>query len=565
MNIITCKNVSKAFVDHVIFKDMNLEIKKNEKIGLVGRNGTGKSTIANLILQNELPENGHIERFIELDEILYFKQSSETSNISDDFSSLYDLQKRIGLNKISESEWSFLSSGQKSKLALTHIFSSKAEFIILDEPTNHLDFVGIEWLIEQINHFKGTILIISHDRFFLDKTVSRILDIEDNKVKSYTGNYSSFQEKKQKLRDEQQKHYDKQQKHISKIENQIAQFKAWSEKSHRTAGKSGTASENRQIGLKEYERAQAKKKDQQIKSKLNRLNLELEKNKVDKPSDDIGVNFHFEDAAKKGKNLLEAKQISKVFEHTTVFNPSDFFINFGEKVGIIGENGCGKTTLIKMILGEENTSTGALWRSPGLKIGYLSQDVSDLNPDNTIIKEMNSCTPEELERFRYLLVKLALDKKTYDKKIAELSYGEKMKLKFAKILLTPYDVLILDEPTNHLDLAFRETLEDTLSIFQGTLLVVSHDRYFVDKICDKLLVFEDKKIKKHNFKLEEYLFRKHNPQNLDVTDGKEKLMVLENQLNQIIGRLSLIDSKHPTYLELDNEYKELLKKIKELK
>ncbi|MFB3167103.1 ribosomal protection-like ABC-F family protein [Neobacillus sp. 179-C4.2 HS] len=560
LSIIKVTGIEMNFNLRKILDNISFDIKNGERIGLVGYNGTGKTTLANILTGKITPDKGFVEKSTEL-KIGYLTQSidyeaNELYSMEED---LLQHSSKIGLKKVSaweEKRLNHLSGGEKLKLALSNVWASKPGFLILDEPTNHLDFKGIEWLIEELEKFKGPVLIISHDRHFLDKTVTRIFEIENTKLNFYNGNYSDYQKEKQHRLETQMHHYEVQQRKKEDIEMQMEQLSSWSEKAHRTSTKQG-----RDYGHKEYHRVKAKKRDAQVKSKMKRLQSELEKNKVDKPLEETKVRFQFDTKGSRGKRIIEAKSLSKSFEERSLFSECHFYINHGERIGLLGENGCGKTTLIKMILGETAVTGGDLWKSDSLKIAYLCQDVDNLPAEKTALEVLGFTDRENILKARTLFANLGLKEQFITKPIRTLSLGERTRVKLVEMLMKEYDVLILDEPTNHLDLPSREQLEKTLNEFAGTIITVSHDFYFLNKLCDKLLVFENQKIKRMEIKPEEYF---NKPTRAEPTDSKESLMIIENRIATILGELSLIDPKSPKYVELDNEFNELLKQKRKL-
>jgi macrolide transport system ATP-binding/permease protein len=559
LSIIKATGIEMNFNLRKILDNISFDIKNGERIGLVGYNGTGKTTLANILTGKLTPDKGFIEKSPELT-IGYLTQSIDYEG-NDIFSTDGDLlqhSSELGLKKVYEWEekrLNHLSGGEKLKLALSNVWASKPGFLILDEPTNHLDFKGIEWLIEELQKFKGPVLIISHDRHFLDKTVTRIFEIENTRINFYNGNYSDYQKEKQHRLETQMHHYEIQQRKKEEIEMQMEQLSSWSEQAHKTSTKQG-----RDYGHKEYHRVKAKKRDAQVKSKMKRLQSELEKNKVEKPLEESKIRFQFDSKGNRGKRIIEAKNLTKSFNERTLFLDSHFYINHGESIGLLGENGCGKTTLIKMLLGESPVTSGELWKSESLKAAYLSQDVDDLPGDNTALEALGYTDREGILKARTLFANLGLMEQFITKPIRTLSLGERTRVKLVDMLMKEYDILILDEPTNHLDLPSREQLEKTLSEFNGTIITVSHDYYFLNKLCNNLLVFENQKIQRIEMKPEEYLY-KNSP---EPTDEKETLMIIENRIATILGELSLIDQKNPKYVELDSEFNELLKQKRKL-
>ncbi|MFJ5716808.1 ribosomal protection-like ABC-F family protein [Neobacillus sp. NPDC093127] len=567
--IVKVIGLEKSYHLRKILDNINFEIKNDDRIGLVGYNGTGKTTLANLIFGKITPDNGLIDKSSDL-RMGYLSQSIdyEVSHFQQSIAEveeheLFKHASELGLQKVydwEDNRLSTLSVGEKLKLALSMVWTSKPEFLILDEPTNHLDFTGINWLVSELEKFNGPVLIISHDRHFLDKTVNRIFELEDSRIQFYNGNYSDYRIEKEQRIENQRHQYHVQQRQIEKIESQMDQLKSWSEKAHRDSTKQGSASERRQIGFKEYHRVKAKKLDNQVKSKMKRLQNELDKHKIEKPMEEAAVRFQFDSHGKRGKRIIEAKKLTRAFEERILFEDSHFYINHGERIGLLGENGCGKTTLIKIILGDDLSFDGELWKSDSVKIAYLSQDVADLPADKTAIETLGFTDRESILKARTMLANLGLKEQLITKPIGTLSLGERTRVKLVDILMKEYDVLILDEPTNHLDLPSREQLEQTLSEFTGTIITVSHDHYFLNKLCDRLLVFENQQVRRVEMKSEEYL-------NKDVKSGDgsdEALLIIENKIALILGELSLIDQKDPKYHRLDEEFNELLKQKRNL-
>lgn len=572
MTIMKIRGIQKSFDEKQVIKDAEFDIKRGSRIGLVGSNGAGKTTLANIIYGNILPDKGTIETFNGNINIGYLRQSTEylihqfENTITPAENGLYQLSSQLGLMKEidwADPDWDHLSGGERLKLSLASIWAGRPELLILDEPTNHLDLQGMEWLIDELKAFQGAVIIISHDRYFLDLTVTDIIEIEEGKTKTYHGNYSLYREEKQRLYEVQLHQYENQQKHKQQIERQMTKLKTWSEKAHRDSTKKGTASESkRQNGYKEYHRVKAKKLDNQIKSKMKRLNQELENNHVEQPRDEAKVRFEFQDSRKRGKRILEVRELSKQFGSRRLFEKSHFYMNHGERMALLGKNGSGKTTLIKIFLGEEEPSSGEVWISETLRIGYLSQDVSDLPSDKTALEYIGFADRESIGRARTVFANIGLHEDKLTVPIGQLSLGERTRIKLVMMLLGEIDLLILDEPTNHLDLASRESLEKTLLDFQGSLLIVSHDVYFLEKISEKLLVIDNGKITRKEFGM-----KGMNNQSSRVLSNKEKeeqLMVLQNEINAIIGRLSFMTRDEPGYMELEKGLAELLKKKREL-
>jgi macrolide transport system ATP-binding/permease protein len=570
--VLQVKNLQKKFGEREILKDISFDIRQGEKIGLVGWNGSGKTTLVNMLMGNVEPDKGAITTWPSHLKTGYLPQSTDYTldverELLDSAEELFQTSKWLGLQKeiIEREEFQHLSGGEKLKLSIAKIWANHPEFLILDEPTNHLDLQGITWLTEEVCRYAGAALIISHDRRFLDQTVNKIFEIEESKITIYDGNYSEYRAEKLRRYEQQKRDYEKQQRKVEMIEQQVNTLKNWSEKAHRLAGKGGTLSENRLIGVKEFERVKAKKKDNQVKSKLKRLNLELSKKGVEKPKEETDVFFHFDASGKRGKRLIEARGLTKQFGDKLLFEKSHFYIKHGERIGLIGNNGAGKTTFIRMLLEAEPLTKGSIWKSESMRIAYLSQDVSDMPEDKSVHDYLELQERDQITKARTIFANMGINDDKLTKPISNLSLGERTRVKLVQMILQEYDVLILDEPTNHLDLPSREQLEETLSEFNGTLIIVSHDRFFVEKLCDKLLIIENKEIKRFEMGLKEFEEKRNKKYSNADQSLMEELSLIENKITELLGKISYCKTGTEEYLQVDQELKNYMERKKQLK
>lgn len=569
--VLQVKRLQKKFGDKEILKDISFDIRQGEKIGLVGWNGSGKTTLVNILMKCINHDHGSITTWPANLHMGYLPQSTDyvldvERELMETGEDLLRTSKQLGLQKhlLQKSELQHLSGGERLKVSIAKIWANHPEFLILDEPTNHLDLQGITWLTEEVQNYRGAAIIISHDRYFLDRTVEKIFELEDGILTIYEGNYSSYRKEKQRRFEQQQRDYEKQQRKIHMIQQQVNTLKTWSDKAHREAGKGGTAAENRQMGLKEYERMKAKKKDNQIKSKLKRLNLELSKTGIDKPKEESDVFFQFDSTGKRGKRLIEARGLTKQYGDRTLFKESHFYIKHGERIALQGPNGSGKTTFIKMLLGEESVTKGSIWKSESMKIAYLSQDVSDLPEEKTVYEYFDLEEKHQVTQARTIFANMGIEDRKLSKPICHLSLGERTRVKLVLMILQEYDVLILDEPTNHLDLPSLEQLEETLLQFSGTLIIVSHDRFFVEKLCDKLLVIENQQLKRIEIGLSEHEEQSKRSTNEGAQHLAEELALVENKITEMLGKISFCKTGTDEYRAVDEELRLLMSKKRQL-
>lgn len=574
--LLRCIDIEKSFGDLSILKGVSLEIRRGEKIGLVGSNGAGKSTLANIIFGEMMADTGTILRYDQDIRVGYLRQAAayslNTLNpvLAEHSESFLETASQMGLNQVArwdEERFQALSGGEKTKLALAQVWTSSPDLLILDEPTNHMDIHGVEWLAEEIKKYQGAALIISHDRWFLDQAITRIYELEWGKAKEYPGNYSFYRQEKQRQFASQLHRYQTEQKEQRQIEAEITRLKQWSAKGHREAGKVGKAADMR-AGVKEYGRKQVKKRDQQIKSRIKMLERKRTEG-TERPREESRPQFEFEAAGKRGRRIIEATGLSKSYGQKTLFTNSDFFIQRGEKLGLIGPNGCGKTTLIRIILNQETQDSGELWLSPSLKPGCLSQDITDIDTEKNALDIMGVSQKDEVTKVRTMLANMGFDAAMVAKPAAKLSLGERTRLKLAAMIIQQNDLLILDEPTNHLDLHSREMLEETLLDYDGTIIIASHDRYLLERVCDKLLVFADGIITKLTYGFKDY---KQKTEEANTKSGtktkaetdKENLLVIETRMAWIVNELGKYTSEDEQYAELDKEFQKLVQKKREL-
>ncbi len=508
--ILNCKNISKSFGVTEILKNISFSISKNEKVGLIGVNGAGKSTLFKIITNEISPDDGEIilnsniklgymSQVLQLDnnstiysELLSVfkdviqiekniqKLSQEITTLKDKeleqamkkYSNLtnlfeqkngYEYESRIkGIVKglgFSENDLDTpiktLSGGQKTRISLSKLLLINPDLLLLDEPTNHLDIDSITWLEDFLKNYNGSIIIISHDRYFLDKITTKTIELENKKVKIYNGNYSYYIRKKEEIREIELKQYLEQQKQIKKQEESIKTLKSF----------------NREKSIK---RAESKEK-------------QLEKMQVmEKPEnlpEKMRLSFHINKTS--GNDVLKVDNLEKKLENNILFSDVNFEIKRGETVALIGPNGIGKTTLLKMILNNNNPNIKI---GKNVDIGYYDQEHNNLNNNKTIFDEIHDAYPTlTITEIRNTLASFVFTEDDVFKKIEDLSGGEKGRVALCKIILSNSNLLILDEPTNHLDLFSKEILEDAIRRFEGTILYISHDRYFINNTANRVI------------------------------------------------------------------------------
>ncbi|WP_315906352.1 ribosomal protection-like ABC-F family protein [Priestia koreensis] len=541
--LLKLQQLSYEINDLVIFEKVNATVQQGDVIGLIGKNGAGKSTLLQLLLGAIRPSSGEIHDFHTAFTIEMIQQETE-SHPEQDKNVLE--AKLLEKWRVPSNPFEQLSGGEKLKSRLARGFSKEADLLLLDEPTNHLDQESMKMLAAYIRSYRGTIIVVSHDRLFLDKVTTKIWSIEQKKVIEHRGNYSSYMEARKQRRLSQQREYEKQQKMVERIETQLDQLSSWSEKAHSQSTK--------KEGFKEYHRVKAKRTDSQIKSKQKRLQKELDRIDAKPVEEEYDVHFSMTANQKVGKRFLEVKNLTKSYGERILFQDAYFTIQHGEKIALTGPNGAGKTTLLNILLGREE-AVGEVWISPAAQVGYLTQEVFDLPLHQT---------PEELffrdnfadrGKVQNLMKHLGFIPSQWKEPIELMSMGERIKCKLMMYILEERDVLILDEPTNHLDLPSREQLEETLAHYRGTLVIVSHDGYFLEKTTAEKLVIADQRIYKVTDQLP----------TAQREDEEELTLKLETERQEVLGKLSFISMNDPLYKDLDRKFNELTKDIQALK
>ena len=436
--ILNVSMLSKAYVGKTVLKDVSFHLEDKEKAAIVGINGSGKTTLLRCILGIEEADEGSIA----------FSKEKKMD---------YLAQQHADIEADNE-DYDTLSGGQKTRKRLEEILQEKPDLLILDEPTNHLDIGSIQWLEKVLKRYDGAVLLVSHDRYFLDRIVTKVIDLERGKVRMYQGNYSAYAEKKRQLREAEWKAFQNQQAEIKHQEAVIEKLKQFNRE------KSIKRAESREKMLEKVERLE---KPEEIENEMKLL---------------------FYPRESSGNDVLMAKELGKSYDGRRLFSHGTFSLQRGEHVALIGDNGTGKTTLLKILNGLIQADEGEFRLGSKVKIAYYDQEHAVLHMEKTLFEEIQDTYPEmNNTKVRNVLAAFLFTGDDVYKRIQDLSGGEQGRVSLAKLMLSDANFLILDEPTNHLDIQGKEVLEEAIRNYEGTVLYVSHDRYFINKTATRII------------------------------------------------------------------------------
>ena len=553
MNI-TFDNVSFKYLEKKILDNVSFSISLEDKIGIVGLNGVGKTTLLQLIMEEELPKGGKIIKsgkmkinYLEQEPVFDENKSLLEIVLENNKEETLEYEAKSILSKLGFNDSSVttknMSGGQRKRVALARCLVCPCDFLILDEPTNHLDNELIVWLEKYLIKFKKGLLMVTHDRYFLQRVCNKMMELDFGKIYLYDANYDSFLELKEKriLNEEKEK------THLKKILKQEQDWASRGVEARRTKNKARLERFNQMSKIEFNE-----KKDMAFESVKTRL----------------------------GKKLIEIKHASKAFGDKILFSDFSFDLQREDIIGIVGENGCGKTTLFKILMGSVTLDSGEVIKGETLRIGYFSQHLELIDNEILVIDYIKEVankieTLDGIIDASSLLERFLFTKELQYTKVKMLSGGEKRRLQLVRVLSQNPNLLLFDEPTNDLDLYTLEILEDYLMNFNGPILVVSHDRYFLDKICNKLLIFKNSKIIESLDSFSEYLSKedisiketkvvqKRNQNRLpasirnEIERSEVRIAELETLINNVKEELKTISTDYKKLMELEGNKKEL--------
>ncbi len=615
-------NIVKYLDSTKIFDGISFQIYDRERVGIVGVNGSGKSTILKLIAGiyemtrddkgsiflprgatiaylEQIPSYGegikveevlneafaelHImeKRLKELEKNMAQLKDGDLQRALKEYSSIhleyeakggYDKQEKLskvcqGLNldeAFRKKDFHILSGGEKTTVILGKILLQNPDILLLDEPTNHLDMESVEWLEEYLKSYKGIVIVVSHDRYFLDKVVIKIIEVEDMYCETYKGNYSSYIKQKEEKMLIQFENYKEQQKRITAMEKAIKDLRDWAIRADNN---------------KFFKRAASMQKSLDKMDKISRPKFERSNMKLS-----------FKETTRSGNDVIMVKDLCKAYEDKILFDKGNMLINYGDRAALIGSNGSGKTTFLKMLLGQEAMDIGIARIGESVKAAYLPQNIEFENEEVTVLETFREDFSILEGKAREYLSKFMFYGADVFKKIKHLSGGERVRLKLSILLFQDINLLIMDEPTNHLDIDSIENLEEALKSFEGTIFYISHDRYFINNISDRVIVIEDKAFKSYEGNYDDYKEEKskndassvkaekqktEKPKRIKVVDERKKLQKdieklelkieeLENSIDDVNSLMAEAATDYERLQEIQSKQEALEKELEEV-
>lgn len=587
-------SLSKYFGAKQVFADLAGEVNAPTIIGLVGDNGCGKSTLLRILAGQEKADTEEIflsqqlqvaylpqalPQFAEqvaytyvrsgltqlakleaelqrLEQAMPHGSATDVAQLVVRYGELLHEFERLGgyqmdalaeralrAVELPESLWqspvSILSGGQKTRLALARAVVVEPDLLLLDEPTNYLDLEGLAWLEQWVQKAGQAVILVSHDRYFLDRVATEIWELDRGELQAYVGNYSAYKAQKEQALEQQYAAYARDQAEKRRLRELIARQMQWFENAHKQAGQD------------DFLRAKAKKGAARAKATVSRMQRALDQ-AVAKPweKDALGITFQVPEFS--SQSLLGAQGLSFSYGEAPLLQSINFELRPGERVAIVGANGSGKTTLLRLLLGELTPIAGRLYSSPSLSIGHFSQERDDLDPDNSLLAELMATGIERSDAW-LVLARLGFRDQEVLRPIKTLSLGQRARVSLAKLLVMPHNVLVLDEPTNHLDIRSREKIEEALQDYSGALILVSHDRYFLDASVNQVYYLQAGSLTRY---LGNYsYFRRAQERDPRADERREQVTIVRTRLAALAARISELPPESPEYAALDTEYR----------
>lgn len=544
MQLVSIYGLKKYYSDRLVLDIDKFEILENEKIGLVGENGSGKTTLIKALIGKIDIDEGHVYL---TDSYSYIAQNEESYGLASN-------NKIKSVLNAPDNFEEYLSGGEKIKLKITNAFKEEKKLIIADEPTSNLDEQSTLVLEDMLKKYSGAMILVSHDRALLDSLCEKIVEIEDSKLKVYYGNYTTYLDLKEKERNRKQLEFDKYIFEKNRLEYSKMRKINLSNNTKKTPKRMGNSEARLHKMGNQRSKQNIDRNAKSIQSRIDKLEIK------EKPKNIEPIKIYIKEGLEiLGKNVLEISNLTLLAGKKILLNNVSFKIKKGKKIALLGQNGCGKTTLIKEIIKDNNS---AISINPRTRIGHFSQNQNNLLDEKSILDNIKISSSFDETFIRINLNLFGFNSNDIYKNISTLSGGERVKVALCKVILEDNNLLILDEPTNYLDIVSLDSLEKSLKNTNKTMLIVSHDRTFIDKVCDYIIEIKDQNIEMFNGSYNEYIENKINRQ-LKESNQKnyEEKLILENRMSNIISMLC-IESNIDKKAEYEKEYELILTKLK---
>lgn len=568
MTVLRLSHISLSYQGNPVLRDVSAVLASGDRVGIVGPNGSGKTTLLRVILGQVDPEEGSVD-WVKRPRMAYVPQAFGLDESKTPLDLIgHEKAEYLGQCGVGKALWDTpsakLSGGEKTRLSLALALSDSPELLILDEPTNHLDIPGIEWLEKLLSSYRGSVIVVSHDRSFLDEVCRKIWEIRDTRLRVYPGNYSAHLKTLAARLTHERREHAKWSREVKELKEEIRARRRWYEKAHKDAGQN------------DFLRRKAKKHSRRFLAK----ETELARLMARKPAitrDDRPVVAGISHAGIRTETVVRADKVRfgypvleteiqetsfPVGPERVIIKDASFRVGPGQKVGLIGRNGSGKTTLLRLMAGDLAPDSGSLWRNPGARIGYLAQTLDDLDPDRSAAENVGLTTGLPMAASRDLLGRLGVSGETQTRPLGTLSMGERTRVAVACLCYGAFDLLLLDEPTNHLDVPAREAVEEALRSYVGALVVATHDRYLLDHICGVIWQLDSGKLTVHEGTYKDLRNRLSDTATVEEKDRKAGELAAKAELAYIVSLIST--ARDPAEKAgLEERYEAALAKLRE--
>ncbi len=572
MTVLRLSHISLSYQGNPVLGDVSAVLSSGDRVGVVGPNGSGKTTLLRLILGQVDPEEGSVD-WVRRPRLGYVPQAF----VPDESKTPLDLighekAEYLGQCGVGRTLWDTpsgrLSGGEKTRLSLAMALSDRPELLILDEPTNHLDIPGIEWLEKLLSAYRGSVIVVSHDRSFLDEVCGEIWEIRDTRLRVYPGNYSAYlQTLVARLAYERREH-SKWSREVEELKEEIRARRQWYEKAHKDAGQN------------DFRRRKSKKHAKQFLAKESELGR-LMARKPEVTKDDRPVVAGISHAGIRTETVVRGEKLCFAYPPQEVgvqeassptasgraiaraiISDASFRVGPGQKVGLIGRNGSGKTTLLRLMAGDLLPDSGSVWRNPGARIGYLAQMLDDLDPERSAAENVSLKTGLPMAGARDLLGRMAVSGETQTRPLGTLSMGERTRVALACLCYGAFDLLLLDEPTNHLDITAREAVEEALRSYAGALVIATHDRYLLDHVCSVIWQLDSGKLTVHEGTYRDVRSRLSDTATMEEKNREAGKLAAKAELAYVVSLIST--AKDPgEKADLERRYEAALQKLRD--